>query len=72
MGGGILLPPHVPSWRVEEKTLHSEERSQYCEKGVLPSSSLSFCLSVCPFGRIFMKFDICVFLNQLWIKLKSH
>ena len=80
MCGGIPLLPHVPSWRVEGEILPSSVRSQNCEKLVLPSSFPSVCLSLfpsawnklAPTGRIFVKFDIYVFFENLWLKLKFH
>ena len=50
-----------------------------CETRLLASSCLSVCLSVCPHGttgiptgRIFMKFDIWVFFENLSRKFKFH
>jgi hypothetical protein len=57
-----------------------QKRSQNCEKGLLASSCLSVCLSVCPSawnksvttGRIFMKFHIWIFFENLPRNFKFH
>jgi len=59
---------------------HYEAPSENCEKLLLASARLSVCLSVClyvwnnsaPTGRIFMKFGIWLFLENLSRKLKYH